>query len=565
LELTWPHKNGRLLYEYDKNGNPHPTFEEVLCTPEPRALVDVLQVGSEKGREWDDASNLLIRGDNLTALETLKRYYAGKIKLIYIDPPFNTGQAFEEYDDGLEHSIWLTMMRDRLELLRELLAEDGSLWCEIDDTQVGYLNVLLDEIFGRSNRIATVTVKRSAATGHKAINPGPINVTDFIFGYARLRSKWVYNPQLVTRGDYDKQYNKFIRNIDKDHSKWKLENLAEVAAADKGFASAAEARKVMSSPTFNRAMIDYALANANNVVRLAIPNYVAVSNAARALIDKSKSDDGIYLLERSAHSNMYFIKGQRILFLRDKIQEGESGEAPSLAEKLTNFWDDIAWQGIAKEGGVDFKKNKKPERLLQRIIALGSRKGDLVLDSFAGSGTTGAVAHKMGRRWILVEIGDQSELLALTRMKRVVSGKDTSGVSRAEGFAGGGGFRYMTLAEPLISHEPTFFLPILNPKYSNGLLITAICLREGFTPTGDAVLHGRGGDRAFAHVTEDFVTGDYLEQLSRSAPIDSVVTVYCLNHDSDVQMPEHLRLRRIPGELASQYCGEPPQPRSTRR
>lgn len=576
LELVWPHKDKRLLYDYDEAGKPHPRFTG-LCPPEPRVLIDVEQYGNEQGKAWDSDSNLLVRGDNLLALKTLTESYAKKVKLIYIDPPFNTGMAFDEYDDGLEHSTWLTMMRDRLELLRDLLAPEGSIWCEIDDTEFGYLNVLMDEVFGRANRITTVTVRRSAGVGHKAINPGPINVTDFILGYARNRARWTYRPQLVLRDEYDKAYNKWIANIDDAPEQWQLEALPEVFARAQGFDSAKAARKVMGTPAFNKAMYVFAVENNRHVIRLAQPNYKGVSQAARDLIDVSKKDTGIHHLPREKHSDMFFFKGDRILFLADKIKPAEESDsddgdndaavedngagnngvaeaAPALAEKLTNFWDDIPWQGIAKEGGVDFPKNKKPERLLQRIIALGTNKGDLVLDSFAGSGTTGAVAHKMGRRWIMVELGEHAETLALPRLKRVVAGEDASGVSKSEAWQGGGGFRYLTLAAPLLAREPELGLLVLNPDYNNGLLLAAVCLREGFTPTGDAVLHGQGGERTFAHVTEDFVTTDYLDRVAAELPDGATLTVYCLAHDSELEKPDNVVVRKLPGDLANRYC-----------
>jgi adenine-specific DNA-methyltransferase len=605
LELTWPHKDRRLLYDYDDEGKPHPRFTP-LGVPEPRVLLDLDQFGSETGKAWDAGSNLLIRGDNLLALKSLAETYAKKVKLIYIDPPFNTGMAFPEYEDGLEHSTWLTMMRDRLELLRDLLAKDGSIWVEIDDTEFGYLNVLMDEVFGRDNRIATVTVKRSAGTGHKAINPGPVNVTDFLLGYARDRASWRYRPQLVLRAEYDKNYNKWIEAIDESPERWQLEALPDVFARSRDFETAKAARRVMGGPAFTKAMHAFALEHNKHVVRLAQPDYKAVSKAAREMIDQSKNDkERVYQLARDAHSDMFFFKGERILFLSDRIPKADADEttvdgetdeeavaeldeddeqhdaaaeaeadeeensdealgdeaaagepeaAPGLAEKLTNFWDDIPWQGIAKEGGVKFPKNKKPERLLERVIAMATDKGDLVLDSFAGSGTTGAVAHKMGRRWIMVEMGEHADTLALPRLKSVVDGSDKSGVTKMSGWQGGGGFRYLTLADPLLQREPELGLVVLNPAYSNGLLLTAVCLREGFTPTGDTVLHGHGGERTFAHVSEDFITSDYLSEVAGHLPDGATVTVYCLAYDSALERPENVVVRKLPGDLANRYC-----------
>lgn len=554
LELVWPHKDRRLLYDYDEAGKPHPRFAP-LGVPEPRVLVDLQQFGTEREKGWTSDSNLLIRGDNLLALKSLAESYAGQVKLVYIDPPFNTEQAFPEYDDGLEHSTWLTMMRDRLELLRDLLAPDGSIWVEIDDTEMAYLQVLMDEVFGRDNRIATVAVKRSAGTGHKSINPGPINAIDFILGYAR-QTPWEYKTQFVLRGEYDKAYDKWIANPDAPAADWQIESLPEVFARHLGYDDAKEARKVMSAAAFKKEMHLWAVAEENypHVSRFAQPDYKGVGKAAQAMIDKSKAEPGIHHLARPAHPDMFFTKGQRILFLADKMKPDDEGEGVALAEKLTNFWDDIPWQGIAREGGVQFPKNKKPEKLLRRIIALGSEKGDLVLDSFAGSGTTGAVAHKMQRRWIMVELGEHADTLALPRLKSVVSGEDQTGVSKAEGFKGGGGFRYLTLAEPLLEREPELGLVVLSPEYTNGLLLNAVLLREGFTPTGDALLHGQGGERTYAHVTEEFVSADYVDGLVSHLPDGGSVTIYCLAHDSELTaLPEGVLLRKLPGDLANRF------------
>jgi adenine-specific DNA-methyltransferase len=160
----------------------------------------------------------------------------------------------------------------------------------------------------------------------------------------------------------------------------------------------------------------------------------------------------------------------------------------------------------------------------------------------------------MGRRWIMVELGEHAETLALPRLKAVVAGEDKTGVSKAEKWEGGGGFRYLTLGEPLIMREPELGLLVLNPAYENGLLLNAVCLREGFTPTGDPVLHGRGGERTFAHVTEEFVTGDILESLGADLADGATLTVYCLAHDSDLQKPDNIVLRKLPGDLANRYC-----------
>lgn len=387
--------------------------------------------------------NLLVRGDSATVLAALAGELAGRVKLVYLDPPYNTGSSFEHFDDDLSPGAWRLMMEQRLSLLAPLLSEDGSLWCEIDDTELGSLQVLLDDVFGRRNRITTVTIRRSAVTGHKAINPGPVNVADYLFGYAKDRTRWRYRPELVTRPGYDRQYNRIVTGRDGPHEQWRLESLAEAVAAQHGFADARAARAHLGRAGFEAVSAAFALERAERVARLALVNYGAVSKAARAAIDASRQDaETVHRLERPGHSDLYLWRGQRLLFLADKVRTRPDGRR-ELAEKLTNIWDDVGFQGIAGEGGVGFAKAKKPERLLRRIIGLSSEPGDLVLDCFAGSGTTGAVAHKMRRRFVLVEQGSHAETMALPRLRRVVAGVDRTGVTAAEGWSGGGGFSYL--------------------------------------------------------------------------------------------------------------------------
>ena len=184
---------------------------------EPRILLH----DSTKDYGDTNTENMLIHGDNLLALKALEQQFAGKVKCIYIDPPYNTGSAFEHYDDNLEHSTWLNLMYSRLVILRNLLAEDGSIWISIDEKEGHYLKILLDEIFGRDNFIIMTTIQRSAATGHKAINPTPVQVCDLMLTYAKHKDSWVYHPVYRAR-EYDRAYNQFIENYEQDYESWKF-------------------------------------------------------------------------------------------------------------------------------------------------------------------------------------------------------------------------------------------------------------------------------------------------------------------------------------------------------
>lgn len=403
---------------------------------EPRILIEEPEK-SYVGRKPGLTDNRVIFGDNLLALKALEQEFTGKFKCIYIDPPFNTGQAFEQYDDGVEHSLWLTLLRDRLQILHSLLAEDGTLYVHIDDNELGYLIVLLDEIWGRANRTSIVTFKQGAPTGHKAINPGCVTTTNFVVIYAKDKSKWSPNRLFVAR-DRDKRYSQFVLNRGEAHEKWEIVSLIEGYAIVEGL----DVREARAQTKEDPELLDtFVLKNADSVCQLVRPDYKAVSEAARRMIDRSKAaPERIFHLAREDHSDFYFIRGQRILFYENKVKVIDGQEVSG--EPLTTLWDDLLSNNLHKEGGVAFPKNKKPEALLKRALELSTQPGDLVLDSFAGSGTTGAVAHKMGRRFVLVELGEHCHTHILPRLRKVVDGDDPGGITEAVSWKGGGGFRY---------------------------------------------------------------------------------------------------------------------------
>ncbi len=364
--------------------------------------------------------NLIIKGNNLLALESLKKIYAGEIKLIYIDPPYNTGGDSFQYNDSFNHSAWLTFMKNRLEVAKELLAPGGSIWINIDDNELAYLIVLLDELFGRSNMLSIVSIKRSAPTGHKAINPAPISVSDFLVGYAKNKPLWNYKIT-YTKREYDRAYNRFIENYDEDYSKWSSITVKEALS-----------RLNLES------IEDLITKHPERIIRFAEPNYKGVGKETRSLIDKSKKDtDKVFKQTREDHADIYLKSGQRILFYKDKLKE--IGGKLVTAEPLTNFWSDIPFQGIAKEGRVTLLKGKKPEYLLKRIIEFSTDPGDIVLDFFVGSGSTPAVALKLNRQFIGIEQLDYGNNSAEQRLINCIKG-DSSGISKLVGYKGDGNF-----------------------------------------------------------------------------------------------------------------------------
>jgi adenine-specific DNA-methyltransferase len=315
------------------------------------------------------------------------------------------------------------MMRPRLEAIAPLLADDGAVFVEIDDTSLARLTLLMDEVFGEANRVSTITIVRSAPTGHKAINAGPVHVSDFLLAYAKDKRAWRYRPQVRVRDGLDPAYSTWLDNPGDPPKSWRFRPL-RAAARERG------------ADRLER----FVLENARHVVRFAQPRYEAIGRAAQKIVDASRADPSrVLVLPREGRSPFIVRGGNRILFLADKVKGG------AIVEPLTNVWTDVPFQGIAREGGVVFARNKKPEKLVARVVAMASDAGDWVLDPFLGSGTTAAVAHKMGRRWIGIESGEHLVTLAEPRLRRVVAGEDKTGISRVTNFAGGGGFRVATI------------------------------------------------------------------------------------------------------------------------
>ncbi|MBX7210187.1 MAG: site-specific DNA-methyltransferase [Verrucomicrobiaceae bacterium] len=527
LELNWIGKEVRPKLE--------PRI--LLCDPE-KSYHSPHRVSAN-----DIFDNTLIHGDNLLALKALEQEFTGKVKCIYIDPPFNTGQALEHYDDGVEHSIWLSLMRDRLEILHRLLSNDGSIFVHIDDNELGYLLVLMDQIFQRANRMSVIAFKQGAPTGHKAINPGCVTTTNFILLYAKQKAAWK-PKRLFTGRERDNRYNQFLLNPDEPFPKWQFVTLTRGFAQHLGVTEKEARARAKASPAI---LDEFVIQHANHVVRLAQPDYDAVSEAARKMIDESSAQaDHIFKLDREKHSDMYFVGGERILFYRDKLKNID-GELVA-GEPLTTLWDDLLSNNLHNEGGVEFPKGKKPEALIKRVLDLTTEEGDLVLDSFGGSGTTGAVAHKMKRRWIMVELREHCKTHVLPRMRRVIDGTDLSGITKAVSWKGGGGFRYYRLAPSLVEMD-RWGNAVINKAFNPSMLAEAVCKLEGFTYAPSETVwwqHGHSSERDFIWVTTQNLSREQLQQLSDEVGAHRSLLVCCSAFRARADMFPNLTLKKIP-------------------
>lgn len=475
-KINWINKDEALFYEINeeegKGVSPYWVDRNDIRVKEARPLIfQKAYVAVSKDKEGslpgmasefevvelnqDDPTieNILIKGDNLLALNTLKKIFDNKpeeekIKCIYIDPPYNSGSAFKDFNDNFENSEWLTLMRDRLILLRELLSNTGVLFIQISDKQVGYLQVLLDEVFGRNNFINKIAVRTKSPSGFQTVNLGVFETAEYILLYGKDKQQFTYIPQF-TECPYDTNYNKIIIDKTLSPDKWEIQNLIDYVAIKEGYTDSNAFKKKVSKQEAERLLGEYAKKYANSVFRLTAISDTGAGKETVQLKHESKEKEGKILTQvREGYSDRYILNGQELAFYSKKIKNINGVDVPTIP--LTNIWTDIAWEGISTEGGVEFKKSKKPERLIQRIYEMSTNENDYILDCFGGSGTSFAVAHKLRRKWIGIELGLHSETLIINRLKSILSGKDTSGITKDANWQGGGSFKYYNLGESII-------------------------------------------------------------------------------------------------------------------
>lgn len=481
--LVWPYKDCVLEGGQTKEDQKRDEifWNETLAPDEidrllaPKVLTNFKRYdceGEHKVTEIKDTDNLIIKGNNLLALHTLKKRFAGKVKLIYIDPPYNTGNDSFGYNDSFNHSTWLTFMKNRLEIAKSLLSSEGAIFVQIDYHEVAYLTVLMNDIFGQENLVQMISVKTASPAGFKTVNPGPIDVTEYLLFYTKDKKKFKFKKN-YTAVDYDKNYSLVILNPDDRPEKWKLRSIIEVVYEENGielgksYHTANKNAEKKWGPYWklirDQVVAQYALNNRDRVVSIRDPH--KPTDKLKELLAESKKKPGrvhIYNKNGNEEGNEqygYILNGGALSFYSNKVRDIDGSVGPT--ELLTDLWNDISWDGIAKEGGVKLKNGKKPEALIKRIIEIATdSKSDIVLDFFAGSGTTPAVSHKMGHRYIGIEQLDYSENDSVIRLQNVLGKKkkekgkflddidyDKSGISKAVNWQGGGEFVYCELKQ----------------------------------------------------------------------------------------------------------------------
>ena len=552
LELTWIGKEQRLKLE-------------------PRVLIE----DSEKSychankRAGELTDNRLIFGDNLLALKALEQEFAGKVKCVYIDPPYNTGQAFKHYDDGLEHSIWLGLMRERLEIIRKLLTNDGVLFCQLNDDEAAYGKVLLDEIFGRQNFLNQVCVKMkqtAGASGGGEDKKLKKNV-EYILIYARdkegvggfVKFNDVFDEEdlfdvIQEMRDSGKswKYTRILKDIGarshlteiEDGSGSPIRIFSHVDVIMQPISQVCKEEQLTEKQVyikyFDKIFRD---TNAQSSIR---------TRVAEAVKGKGDFFSIEYVPKSGRNKNniiTQYYKGTNCdLFAWLSDIAVKRGSKLLKLEKVGTYWEGFPLNNLTKEGGVQFPNGKKPELLIKKILDLATNPGDVVLDSFAGSGTTAAVAHKMGRRWITVELGEHCHTHIVPRLNKVIDGTDTGGVTEAIGWTGGGGYRYFRLAPTLVIMD-AWGQPIINTAFNAPMLAEAVCKLEGFTYQPSATVfwqHGRSTERDFIYVTTRTLTADQLQALHNEVGVARSLLICCGAWQGRDDQFVNLTLKKIP-------------------
>lgn len=526
---------------------------------EPRLLIENAALSNTAADP--DTENMLIHGDNLLALKALETQYAGQIKCVYIDPPFNTGQAFEHYDDNLEHSIWLNLMNQRLRCLYNLLEANGMLWIHLDDVEVHYCKVLLDEIFARQNFVAHITYERSAVAG---LGQGGylVNTTEHILLYKKGALPGKTNLSFEELGfNIIKRYNRYVSNFGERTlvREFTAKSNGEVVRVYEHSSVEIESISLRDVKNREAEIRQEFVIHLDSLFR---GNRVQKENEFQndiiASLDKGKFYSVDYIPSRGKNKDelttLYYYNCELLSWLKDTTTL-ESGMLTK-SQKMTTLWKhgEIPKADIANEGGVYFPRSKKPEQLLRRIIEMSTEPGDIVLDSFLGSGTTAAVAHKMSRRYIGIEMGEHAYTHCKTRLDAVISGTDSLGITKAVDWHGGGGYRFFELAPSLINRDP-FDEYIINEEYDADMLAAAVALHEGFSYQPDSGLFWKqsvGNESSYLFVTTRHLNSTYLDSIKDTMEDGEYLIIACRSYDSGLDKAySNITIKKIPQMLLS--------------
>ncbi len=498
LELTW----------IGKNDERQPLEPRILIENKEYSYGEPETGVLPNGKPWK--GNMLIHGDNLLALKALEQDYAGQVKCIYIDPPYNTGNAFEHYDDGVEHSLWLSLMHERLVILRNLLSDDGSIWITLDDNEAHYFKVMCDEIFNRHNFVATTIWQHSKQSkGY----PGKFSLHhNYTFCYRKSES---FTLNSLERTE---EHNKNYSNPDNDpNGPWR----------------SGDVRNSLVRP--------------NLMYDIQTPSGKTIHHPekgwrfSKETFERELSEGKIVFSEDETRII-------RKIYLKD--QNGRVPETIWFAEEV----------GTTREANTEIKTldfdtlfdTPKPERLIERVLTLGSNPGDIVLDSFLGSGTTAAVAQKMGRRYIGIELGNHAYTHCVPRLKKVTDGTDQGGISKSQNWKGGSGFKFYELAPSLLK-EDKFGNLVINKEYNADILAAAMAKQEGYTYQPDAEVYwkqGYGSETDYIYSTTQFMTVEALAAIHETMAEGESLLVCCTSFQKECKQAfPNISIKKIPQML----------------
>lgn len=526
---------------------------------EPRILLH------DASKDYGDpaADNMLIHGDNLLALKALEQEFSGRVKCIYIDPPYNINAMNEHYEDFVEHSEWLSRMMPRLRILRNLLSSDGLLYIQIDDEEQAYLKVICDEVFGRSNYINTIAVKAKALAGASG---GGEDIRmkknyEFILVYARDYNSVSFDVPVtkINLMEYIAEHKEnnigfYYTRVITDYGSKQFIGIERTGSGDeikvyehKGFQFSSisqlsrqtgKSAEEIYTEYFNDVFM---VTNAQTSILTRVNSFVNEKNKliSYEYIPLTGRDKGTITTKMIWNETL-------VVWLRDTAMKDSTGVYK--LEKNGTLWNNISWGRLDLEGGINFKNGKKPESLIQTILEMSTLPGDFVLDSFLGSGTTAAVAHKMGRRWVGIELGDHCYTHSLPRLQKVVDGEQ-GGISKAQNWQGGGGFKFYELAPTLIVKDP-HSQPIINDKYNAQMLVAAIAKLNGYNyaPARDEFWkQGKSQEGSYIFVTTEYLTTAQLDDISRDLPEYERLLICAPAFDIGLgKRYENINVRKIP-------------------
>lgn len=478
LELTWIGK-------------------EENINPEPRILIE----DKEKSYGDEKTENMLIHGDNLLALKALEKKYSGKVKCIYIDPPYNTGTAQDiQYDDNLEHSTWLSLIRARLIILRNLLSDTGLIFISIDNKEHAYLKVLCDEIFGRNNFRSNIIWKKVSSAKSQSNFVG--NVVEYVLCYSKT-SNYEFFPLWLQGNNDDKNYPYTEEGTNRRYGSFDF--------TQKGQGEAKYFWGELLEPPKGKHWI-WTQEKIDEGIK-------------RGVIIKTKS--GFPRLKR---------------YLDEKK-----------GNYLSDLWDDEDVNPISANSKESLKFfGQKSESLIRRILLISTKPEELILDSFLGTGTTVAVAHKMNRRWIGIEMGEQCYDYCIPRINKIIENSDESGITSTVNWQGGGGYKFYELAKSLVKKDE-FGIDVINEEYNAEMLASAVALHEGFDyrPSNETFWkQAQSTEKSFLYTTTNHITEQYLEQIVNNLKDDEYLLIACKSFDKGIEkLYKNITIKKIPSML----------------